>query len=126
MAFSESGDARRPGGVTFGHAAAFWVGVLAVTTGVLLPPPMSLMGRPQGYRLAGMPMTLSMQLGMAAVLGGLAISLYGLYPRSAAASARAVSRIGVRALDDAPLTAAHAGLLVTMMLAVTIDIMKPT
>jgi putative MFS transporter len=32
----------------------------------------------------------------------------------------------VSALDDAPLTAAHWGLVVTMMLAVTIDIMKPT
>jgi putative MFS transporter len=52
--------------------------------------------------------------------------LYGLIPRNASATAERVTRIRVSALDDASLTAAHYGLLVAMMLAVTIDIMKPT
>ena len=46
----------RSGAVTFHHPVAFWFGVVAVTAGVLLHLPMYLMGRHNGYRLAGMPM----------------------------------------------------------------------
>jgi len=114
------------GGVTFGHVGAFWIGVVLVTGGVIAHLPMYIMGRDMHYRLAGMPMETPMKIGMVAILVGLAVSLYGLIPRNAAAAAERVSQIKVSALDDAPLTAAHYGLLVTMMLAVTIDIMKPT
>ena len=118
---------RRPlGGVSFGNATAFWLGVVAVTTGVILHLPMYLMGKDSGYRLAGMPMDTPMRVGMAAIIAGLAASLYGLLPRSRMPRASGASRIVVSALDDAPLTLAHAGLLLTMMIAVTIDIMKPT
>jgi putative MFS transporter len=114
------------GGVTFGHAGAFWLGVAAVTGGVIMHLPMYLMGKGNGYRLAGMPMETPMKVGMAAILVGLAVSLYGLFPRHAPPNAAIASRIRVSALDDAPLTLAHAGLMLTMMIAVTIDIMKPT
>jgi putative MFS transporter len=114
------------GGVTFGHPGAFWLGVTLVTAGVIAHLPMYIMGRSMHYRLAGMPMETPMKIGMAAILVGLAVSLYGLIPRNASVTAERVMRIRVSALDDAPLTAAHYGLLVTMMLAVTIDIMKPT
>jgi MFS transporter, putative metabolite:H+ symporter len=114
------------GGVTFGNAAAFWVGVALVTGGVVAHLPMYLMGKDMGYRLAGMPMETSMKVGMAAILVGLVVSLYGLLPRTTPTNAALVSRLRVSALDDAPLTPAHWGLVATMMLAVTIDIMKPT
>ena len=114
------------GGVTFGNAAAFWVGVALVTGGVFAHLPMYLMGKDMGYRLAGMPMETSMKVGMAAILVGLVVSLYGLLPRTAPTNAALVSKLRVSALDDAPLTPAHWGLVATMMLAVTIDIMKPT
>ncbi|HTK46931.1 MAG TPA: MFS transporter [Gemmatimonadaceae bacterium] len=123
---SGSNDNRRFGGVTFGHAGAFWLGVALVTAGVAAHLPMYVMGRDMGYRLAGMPMGLGMRLGMVAILVGLVVSLFGLLPQGATATAERASRIRVSALDDAPLTAAHYGLMVTMMLAVTIDIMKPT
>src|SRR5690349_15069371 len=114
------------GGVTFGHAGAFWIGVVLVTAGVIAHLPMYIMGRDMHYRLAGMPMETPMKIGMVAILVGLVVSLYGLIPRNAAAAAERVSQIKVSALDDAPLTAAHYGLLVSMMLAVTIDIRKHT
>ena len=114
------------GGVAFGHAGAFWFGVVSVTAGVLLHLPMYLMGASTHYRLVGMPMDLSMKLGMAAILIGLVSSLYGLYPRSANDIVSRASRIRVSALDDTPISGAHIGLLITMMLAVTIDVMKPT
>lgn len=117
---------RRLGGVTFHHAGVFWFGVVAVTAGVIGHIPMYLMGRDMGYRLAGMPMDLPMKLGMGAIVIGLLASLYGLYPRSADATARVASRIKVSALDDAPLSLAHVSLVLAMALAVIIDIMKPT
>jgi putative MFS transporter len=113
------------GGVTFGHPVAFWLGVAAVTGGVLLHLPMYLMGKDMGYKLAGMPMNVGMQIGMVAIIAGLVASLWGLIPRDAV-NPDAVSRIRVSALDDAKLTRVHYGLLLTMSIAVTIDIMKPT
>src|SRR5205807_252345 len=68
----------------------------------------------------------SMMVGMFLIIVGLVASLYGLYPRSAEATAGLVSQIRVRALDEAPIRAAHVGLLVVMAIAVTIDVMKPT
>jgi putative MFS transporter len=114
------------GGVTFGHAGAFWLGVALVTGGVIAHLPMYLMGKDMGYRLVGMPMGTTMKIGMVAILVGLVVSLYGLLPKVPATNAALVSKLRVSALDDAPLTRAHWGLVATMMLAVTIDIMKPT
>ena len=113
-------------GVTFPHPGAFWLGTLATTAGVILHLPMYLGARDVGYRLVGMPVDEPMLIGMVLVLVGLAASLYGLYPRSAEATAGLVSQIQVRALDEIPLRAAHVGLLVVMAVAVTIDVMKPT
>jgi putative MFS transporter len=79
-----------------------------------------------GYRLVGMPIDAPMLVGMFLIIVGLAASFYGLYPRSAATNARLTARIRVRALDEAPIRAAHVGLLVVMAVAVTIDVMKPT
>ena len=114
------------GGVTFHHPVAFWFGVMAVTAGVIGHIPMYLMGKDNGYKLVGMPMDMPMMMGMAAIIVGLAASLYGLYPRSIAVNAGMTSKIRVSALDDAPLNATHVGLLLAMAMAVMIDIMKPT
>jgi MFS transporter, putative metabolite:H+ symporter len=113
-------------GPTFYRPAAFWLGVIAVIAGVLAHLPMYLMGRHIGYRLVGMPMDATMMAGMAAIVVGLAVSLYGLVPPAAAGEARVGSRIRVAALDDVPLGPAHYRLLLAMALAVTIDVMKPT
>jgi len=122
---SKDSGAMRLGGVTFYHPGAFWIGMLAVTAGVIAHLPMYLMGKDTGYRLVGMPMDTPMLFGMAAIVVGTAATLYGLYPSSAANTGIA-SHIRVRALDDAPIGSAHIGLLLTMAVAVTIDIMKPT
>ena len=82
--------------------------------------------RNMGYHLAGMPMDTPMLIGMFLIIAGLVSSFYGLYPPSAENTARVVSRISVRALDEAKLTSTHVALLVVMAIAVTIDVMKPT
>jgi putative MFS transporter len=119
-------DGMRLGGVTFHHPGAFWFGAVTVTAGVILHIPMYLMGKDIGYRLAGMPMGTPMLIGMAAIAVGLLASLYGLYPRSAATNQALASKIRVSALDDARISWTHILLLLTMSVAVTIDIMKPT
>ena len=115
-----------PRGVQFHHAGAFWLGVIAVTAGVVAHLPMYLMGRSSGYRLAGMPMDTPMLIGMGAIVLGFCATLYGLYPPFTTDRPRIASRIQVKALDDASLNWAHVGLLLTMAVALTIDVMKPT
>src|SRR5260370_29518323 len=114
------------GGIAFPHPVAFWFGTLATTLGVVLHLPMYIGARDMGYRLVGMPMDTSMMIGMFLIIVGLVASLYGLYPRSADATAGLVSQIRVRALDEAPIRAPHAGLLALLSIAVPIDVMKPT
>lgn len=115
----------RSDAVTFHHPVAFWFGVMAVTGGVFLHIPMYLMGRHNGYRLVGMPMDNEMLIGMAAIFIGLCASLYGLYPPQNRGTAP-VARARIEVMDDVKIGGAHIGLLVTMALAITIDIMKPT
>ncbi|HEX2032535.1 MAG TPA: MFS transporter [Actinomycetota bacterium] len=114
------------GGITYAHPAAFWFGIVAVTVGVLLHLPMYLGAAEMGYHLAGMPISAGMLLGMFLILVGLAATTYGLFPRLGQVSRGYVARIRVKALDDAPIKAAHVGLLLVMAAAVTIDVMKPT
>lgn len=113
-----------PVGLTFHHPAAFWAGTAAVAAGVVLHLPMYVGARDMGYQLAGMAVDVPMKLGMGLILGGLAATLYGLFPRVSGLPAHA-ARIRVRALDDAKLSRAHAGLLLVLAGAVTIDVMKP-
>jgi putative MFS transporter len=114
------------GGVIFHHAGAFWFGALATTAGVILHLPMYIGARDMGYRLVGMPVDTPMMIGMFLIIAGLLATLYGLYPASAGATAGLVSRIRVKALDEAPIRGTHVGLLLVMAIAVTIDVMKPT
>ena len=104
---------------------AFILGVIAVTAGVLLHAPMFWMGRHMGFRLYGMPMGADMVIGMAVIVAGVAIAAYGLLPRNISKQLAASQDIVVSPPEDAPLTAAHWMLMCVLVLALTIDIMKP-
>ena len=104
---------------------AFILGVIAVTAGVLLHAPMFWMGRHMGFRLYGMPMGTDMVIGMAVIVAGVAIAAYGLLPRNISKQLAASQDIVVSPPEDAPLTAAHWMLMCVLVLALTIDIMKP-
>lgn len=118
--------ARRPiGGMAFTHPGAFWFGIGAVTAGVLLHLPMFFGAEDMGYRLVGEKVDGAMMVGMGLIIVGLAATFYGLFPRLSEVSRGYVSRIRVRALDDAPIKPAHVALLVVMAVAITIDVMKP-
>lgn len=103
------------------HLAAFAIGCLLVTAGVLLHLPMYWMGRDDGFRLVDMPMDAEMLWGMAAILVGSALAAWGLLP---------AARLGGKSVDvavpeDAPLGRAHWGLMVVLTAALVIDVMKP-
>lgn len=110
-------------GIEFHHPTAFWLGVAGVTVGVFLHLPMYIASAPMHYVMAGMPMDLSMKVGMALIIGGLVATTWGLYPRWDDMPASRPARI--RAMDDARLNRQHLALLLIMAAAVTIDVMKP-
>jgi len=117
---------RKLNGIAYEHPAAFYFGVTAVTVGVLLHLPFYYSARHEHYHLAGRTPDGALMFGMALIIIGLASTVYGLFPRLSEVSRGYVSRIRVRALDDAPISAKHVGLLFVMAAAITIDVMKPT
>lgn len=115
---------RRGKAPTYAHPWAFWLGVAVTTGGVIAQLPMYYMARDMHYQLAGMTVTRSMSIGMAAMVVGIAITGYSLYHRQDPTSVRASFRIS--ALDETPLRWAHITLLLVMSAAITIDVMKVT
>lgn len=113
------------GKIIFRSKGAFWVGFFAVSIGVALQLPMYINAKNMGYRLVGMPMDTSMNLGMALVVIGLIITLYSLIPPSAIKENKDFD-LKIKALDDAPINRTHIGLLIVMAIAITLDVMKPT
>ncbi|WP_280265038.1 MFS transporter [Nocardia wallacei] len=103
---------------------AFWTGLVATIAGAALHLPMYLMARDMGYHMAGMPMDNAMIGGMVLIVIGLALTTYGLFPRKPVHDK--VTRMRVRALDDAPINKVHVLLMLVMAAAITIDVMKPT
>ena len=107
--------------------AAFWLGTVAVATGVVLHVPMLLMARSMGYRLVGMPMGSGMLFGMFLIIGGTILSGAALLdpaPRIPKTEPIAVRRPTVQPIAE-PLTSAHWWLILTLTLALIIDMMKP-
>jgi putative MFS transporter len=104
---------------------AFILGVIAVTVGVLMHVPMFLMGRHNHFMLAGMPMGVDMIVGMALIVGGVGVAAYGLLPRNVSGLLSASQEIVVSPPEDAPLSGAHWTLMAVLVIALTIDIMKP-
>ncbi len=105
---------------------AFWLGAGAVTAGVVLHVPTFLMAASMGYRLAGMPMDDGMLLGMALiVLGTVATGLSLVRPVVAAPPDSTVAWPDDVAAQEPKLVAAHWGLMLTLTIALVIDVMKP-
>jgi putative MFS transporter len=112
----------------FHHPVAFTVGIVLLTTGVLLHVPDFFSMAPMGYQMAGMPMSQPMLAGMAAIVIGLGLSSYGLLPpwsdlRKPRTQPAAPGY--TLAMDNAELRWAHWWLLFVLGLALVIDVMKP-
>ncbi|HEY1605918.1 MAG TPA: MFS transporter [Allosphingosinicella sp.] len=104
---------------------AFVLGTAAVTVGVLLHLPMFLMGRMNGFVLAGMPMGNDMIAGMGAIIGGVFVAAYGLLPKDISKHVAVAREVEIAAPEDAHLDWAHWGLMTVLVVALVIDVMKP-
>jgi putative MFS transporter len=113
-------------GSSFERPAVFWFGMLLVVIGVGLQLPMYIMARSMHYMLAGMAVTPEMWIGMAVMTIGVAATVYSVIPVSGLRGPRTYARVRVSALDDGPIRPAHIWLLLTLSIAITIDVMKPT
>jgi putative MFS transporter len=72
-----------------------------------------------------MPMDPWMIFGMFLIIGGVFVAAYGLAPTDILGQARAAERIAIQAPEDAPLRSAHWTLMAVLIVALTIDVMKP-
>jgi putative MFS transporter len=113
-------------GIEYAHPKAFRWGALSVSAGILLQLPFFFGAKDTHYQLHGRPVDAWMLLGNLLVIIGVASVAYGVFPRLSKMRAEKVSKIKVRAMDEAPIKPAHIGLMLVMAAAVTIDVMKPT
>ncbi len=102
----------------------FWAGCASITLGVLLHFPMLVMAHRMGNHLAGMPMDRSMYLGMALIIGGVPIAIFGALPKHRVAHGSHAGTM-FEAPDQTPLGRWHVVVLVVLTLGLIIDTMKP-
>ena len=105
----------------WGKSLAFWVGSAMVSTGVVLHLPMFWMGRATHFRLAGMPMSTGMLLGMGLIVAGVGLAAFGLLPSGLH---RQIGVLSIAPPEDAPLTKAHWIQIGLISVALVIDVMK--
>ena len=91
---------------------------MAIVAGVLAHMPMFWMGRYNGFRMVGMPMDMTMLVGMALIPVGLALATFGLMPRLEQMRAQ---RIGAHVVqfhvaDGVPLNREHWKLVLVLVL----------
>lgn len=115
-------------GLSFHHPVAFWLGCAAVVAGVLAHMPMFAMGRHTHWQMVGMPMDNTMLAGMAMIPVGLLLAMYGLMPRLAQMRRTlqdGASRRHFHIADGASLNREHWKLVAVLVVALSIDVMKP-
>lgn len=114
-------------GLSFHSPLAFWFGTLAIVAGVLGHIPMFVCASHMGYRMVGMPMDAPMLAGMALIPLGLVLAAHGLMPRlgSLRSGAGAGSALRFDLADSMPLNRRHWNLVIVLVVALTIDVMKP-
>jgi len=116
-------EGRRHSG--FRRPWSFWLGIAAVTGGVLLHLPMFISARDDGYVLHGMGFDVWMIIGMVLIACGYVAILYGIAPRFGREQAVASNAVEFRALDASRLRGAHIGLMIALVFGIAVDTQKP-
>ena len=106
------------------RALWFWAGCAAISTGVLLHLPMLAEAHRMGNHLVGMPMSPIMYAGMALIILGVPLAVFGALPRRQAPHGDHAGT-SYEAPDSTPLNRWHAGVLLVLILGLVIDVMKP-
>lgn len=115
------------GRAKFEHPLIFWTGITITSAGVVVQLPMFFEARMNHYRLAGMPISPLMIAGMVAIVVGMLVATYGVFPAKPPDRVRKeYSNLRTQTLDTAPLKASHVIFLCTLIIAIVIDTMKPT
>lgn len=112
-------------GSFFYHPLAFWAGCVSITAGVLAHLPMFIECADMGYRMAGMPMSNTMLVGMAMIPVGLWLSWYGVKAPVDFHHKEGHKAIHFHVVDYLPLNARHWTLVLALLAAVAVDVMKP-
>jgi len=97
------------------RALYFWAGCAAISVGVLLHLPMWAMAHEMGNRLAGIPMDVSMHVGMALIAVGAPLACYGALPKKHAPHGD-YAGTSFEAPDSTPLNRWHAATLLVLTL----------
>lgn len=113
-------------GLSFHHPVAFWLGCAAIVAGVLAHIPMFLCAAEMHYEMVDMPMDTPMLIGMALIPLGVALAAYGLMPRIGRMRRGPHGRpLQFHIADGVPLNREHWKLVLVLIVALTVDVMKP-
>lgn len=114
-------------GLSFHHPLAFWLGCAGLVAGVLAHVPMFVCAADMGYEMVGMPMDGAMLTGMGLIPAGLLLAAYGLMPRLDLMRQGTAGHGGLHfhVADGAALNREHWKLVLVLVIALTIDVMKP-
>lgn len=113
-------------GLGFHHPAAFWAGCAAITAGVLAHLPMFVHASHMGYEMAGMEMDATMLTGMGMIPLGLLLAAFGMLPRLPGQLLAAPGApLHFHVADSAQLNREHWKLVIVLVLALTVDVLKP-
>jgi len=112
-------------GLAFHHPIAFWLGCAGIIAGVLAHGPMFIHASHMNYQMVGMPMDATMLTGMGLIPFGLALAWYGLMPRINRLKHDNHGSIHFHVADQMPLNREHWKLVTALLVAVTVDVMKP-
>ena len=122
MAISPRGGPRTS--IVGDRAAYFWAGCVAISLGVALHLPMYTHSLDMGHQMADLGMDPWMMLGMALIVLGVPLAIFGALPKH---RSRHGSHAGTQyeAPDTTPLGRAHYAVLAVLILGLVIDTMKP-
>lgn len=114
-------------GLSFHHPIAFWLGCAALVAGVFAHVPMFIHASYMDYQMVGMPMDPAMLAGMVIIPLGLLLAAYGLMPRldQMRKNLHGGSSLHFHIADGVPLNREHWKLVVVLVIALTVDVMKP-
>ncbi|WP_019142440.1 MFS transporter [Noviherbaspirillum massiliense] len=114
-------------GLSFHHPVAFWLGCAALVAGVLAHIPMFIHASYMDYQMVGMPMDPAMLAGMVVIPVGLLLAAYGLMPRidQMRQNLQCGHQLHFHIADGAALNREHWKLVLVLVVALTVDVMKP-
>jgi MFS transporter, putative metabolite:H+ symporter len=110
---------------TIYHLLAFWLGTVAIVTGVSFHLPDFIAARNMHYMMSCMPMSKLMLCGMGLIVSGITMTAYGLFPIRNKKVINLSGAYQLHTLDNARLSWAHWQLVIVLCLALVVDVMKP-